>query len=177
MRGGICIKLGFGVNRGIFGGSAGLSFSAPFTEFEFTTDPDSDNTQNLVTTVYQDIEGYYIRTVGTFGSATVSEPYDIDDASNIIDAAEALALATTFTTGAIPDGLISFKQRIEDGDGNARSDWGNTVTKTIFSSAFITWGKLLAYPVNPKFYSLAGVAAQSTSLTWGKVLAKPLTFQ
>ena len=115
--------------------ASGFSLTAPLTAFEFATDPDSDNTQNLVTTFYNNIETYYIRTVGTFGSATVSAPYDVDDASNLIDATEAGNLATSFTTGAIPDGLVSFKQRIESGPGTPVSDWGNTISKTISTTS------------------------------------------
>lgn len=112
----------------------GLSFTAPLTAFASATDPDSDNTQDLDTTFYEDIETHYIQTVGTFGSATVSEPYDIDDL-NLIDATEAGNLATAFTSGAIPDGLVSFKQRVADASRNGESAWGNTVSKTITANA------------------------------------------
>jgi len=112
---------------------SGFSLTAPVLAFASATDPDSDNTQDLDADFFEDIEGYTLRLVGTEGSATVGA-FDID-VSNVIDATEAGNLEAAFTTGAIDDGVCSFKCRIEDGSGNALSDWSNTVSKTIDATA------------------------------------------
>lgn len=108
----------------------GFSLTAPVLAFVSATDPSNDNTQDLTADFFESIVTKVVRLVGTFGSATVSEPYDVDS-SNTIDAGEDAALEAAFTTGAIDDGVCSFKCRIEDGSGNALSDWSNTVSKTI----------------------------------------------
>lgn len=105
------------------------SLTAPVLAFASATDPDSDNTQDFNATFFQDITGKVVRLVGTLGSATVGA-FDVDQ-SNTIDATEAGNLLAAFTTGALVNGLVAFKCRIEDGSGNALSDWSNTVTKTI----------------------------------------------
>lgn len=134
------LGIGIGLNLSLgtsVTGIVGISFTAPVLAFVSATDPDSDNTQDLEADFSEDIEGYVVRLVGTFGSATVSEPYDVDS-SNTIDAGEAAALEAAFTTGAIDDGVCSFKCRIENGSGTALSAWSNTISKTITTAAAFT---------------------------------------
>lgn len=128
------VGIGIGISYGVrVTGGPGFSLTAPVLAFASATDPDSDNTQDFTADFYESIVTKVVRLVGTFGSATVSEPYDIDS-SNTIDAGEDAALEAAFTTGAIDLGVCSFKCRIEDGSGNALSAWSNTVSKTIISA-------------------------------------------
>lgn len=135
------IGLGIGLNISMRGGLAsGFSLDAPVLAFASATDPDSDATQDLDATFSEDIEGHWIRLVGTFGSATVSEPYDID-VSEEIDSTEAGALAENFTTGYIINGVCSLKCRIQSASGSggtAESDWSNTVSKTIAAASLLS---------------------------------------
>lgn len=112
----------------------GFLFDAPVLAFVSATDPDSDNTQDFTADFTGTIQGYVVRLVGTFGSATVSSPYDVDS-SNTIDAGEQAALEAAFTTGALSDGVWSFKCRVENGSGGALSPWSNTVSKTITTTS------------------------------------------
>lgn len=112
------------------GGSA-FSLTAPVLAFASATDPDSDNTQDLDADIAVALGSNVIRLVGTFGSATVSAPYDVDTTGTDGD----LDQNIPFTTGAITDGVCSFKCRIETAGGSALSDWSNTVSKTIDATA------------------------------------------
>ena len=140
----------------------GFSLTAPVLAFVSATDPDSDNTQDLLAEVSADIGDNVIRLVGTFGSATVSEPYDIDSDEGDPDD----DLDIPFTTGAIDDGVCSFKCRVEDGSGNALSDWSNTVSKTIDATApTITSSNAINQAENAAF---SHTLTANESVTWTK---------
>lgn len=141
----------------------GFSLTEPVLAFVSATTPSNDNTQDLTADFADSIVGNVIRLVGTFGSATVSEPYDID-ASNTIDAGEDSAQEAAFTTGAIDDGVCSFKCRVEDGSGNALSDWSNTVTKTIDATAPTITSATTAN--NAENVVLAHALTANESVTW-----------
>lgn len=122
-----------------------FSLTAPVLAFASATDPDSDNTQDMDADITEALGSNVIRFVGTFGSATVSEPYDVDTTGTDGD----LDLNVPITTGAIDVGVCSFKCRIETAGGSALSDWSNTITKTI-SAASVT-------------YEDAGISVQATN--------------
>lgn len=153
--------------RGGLGG--GFSLTEPTLAFASATDPDSDNTQDFNATVFEDIEGYYVRLVGSYGATTVSEPYDIDQ-FNLIDGSEAVLLLATFLTGAIPNGDVAFKCRIQsgagDGTGTAASDWSNTVTKEIDQPA-----PTLTSPVDEAVTPTTSSGGVTTDISGGTLYA------
>lgn len=144
-----------------------FSFPAPILAFASVTDPSNDPTQDLDADLSEDIEGHFVRLVGTFGSATVSgPPYDID-VSNEIDGTEAGNLTAAFTTGAIPTGLVALKSRIQaaaDEIGTAESDWSKTVSKTIDATAPTITSSTAAN--NAENSVLAHSLTANESVTW-----------
>lgn len=111
----------------------GFSLTAPELAWDDATDPSSDNTQDVIADITEDIEGYAIRVVGMVDAAIPSSgPYDLDTLEEI-DAGEVSAGFEEFSGLTLtPDGLWTLTAWIETYPAGVQvSPRAVEITKTI----------------------------------------------